>query len=1564
MKSALYLILLLGSIPLCNGAAPPDGAPALPVSFRESLPVADTAFQVMKTPFRQWSGPTPSEEDDVRDEGNPLGDEIEQVQKARKTIAALKKAGKFLEKLTMGDLVTLPVGIQQEIGNITYTLGIESIRFYPEYTEADLFLEVDLPGESLDPVFGATGIKFTRKGGLTGDLKLELLGDFPIDIRKGKSRIVLEKTKGPEDTGTYAVVNCDGFRSLGVKGYVVFSRDWLIPTNAAGAPQENGRVKGHFNFQADSWDLVATLSDFTPFAVKGFEDLKWQVDGIALDFSDFRNPEDVRFPENYPSPFLTASGMSRLWKGVYIDRFSVTLPDQFKANGGPPISVEARDMIIDDLGMTGMLSAYNLLSLEEGNLNGWAFSMDTFSIRMLAMQFQELHFAGKINLPLFGADKITPEDCLGYGAMIMPGNDYRFSVNAGEDRYADLWKARISISANSTLGIQYTEGQFITSATLFGTVSIDDRFGTGIDFRLPETRFEGLRLSNQSPYFQPGNWQFPESLNARFGPFEMGLENIGLQEGEQPMTADLRVAAVIGLAADNIDVSAMGGFRIGGKLVQTEGRQRWVYESFKVDSILVAASTESWGVGGRLDFFQDDPEFGTGFYGRGELWFRSLGGSEHGLEAAVQFGTKQGSSEPFRYFFCDVMARPDISIMAGLRLKGIGGGVFHRMSRAGSLETIGTAGHCAWVPGSSISGITYMPDDLKSLGVKANIVVAATGKDVWSVNGAFEIAFYAGGGLDYVALYGNAVAFGPVNWNNSQAQASASGVTIFVNMYYHQSPGYRGFRATADVFMNLKNRFKGLSPHPLGYPNYAGGLELEFSTQTWFINIGTPDVPLAAGIKIPVLGQLAASAYLDIGNHIPAMPDPPDYIQSLTGAGNFMRNEALAATGSGFAFGASLALNTGKRKVLGAFYYELGIGLGFDIMLQNYGDAVCAESQEKIGINGWYASGQAWAFFEGEVGIDVNLGFIKGEFPILQASAAVLLQVKGPDPFWAKGYVGGKYNVLNGLVKGSFKLGVTVGSECILSAEGGDPFTGIDLINELSPGNDATGISTAIHPTVTYSFPVDQAFQLDGTMYKLTTSSRLTNSDQPVPAAFLFETGDSFAEASPDNFLPGNSSIRFEVKAWLLKKSQGCSGFCDTIKAETRSVAFSTGPAFANIPPFNIKAAYPFDGQLNFHKDEYGEGYLYLHTGQSDLFNQLPPGAVLRARFTATSGQRIERPLVYQTESRKIKFTVPAAELETGQLFKLEIVRRVEGAPQAYTASTVDSDLPGSTQEPPAETVLYTAYFRTSLYPRFEDKVAAIGDLMLNPGLSLLSVQKPLTAIFEPAEPFDQAELYGSAQQSAILELECKVQSPWFQSNGFQHLIYDYFPSGTPGYEIPNTWRDLSQGNIPVNAVAVHQRTEGLRVTGNNFLQNQAPGFGDLPDTVFYAFPNLVLTDYLHYKAAVDSLFQAWAEQSAAASGELEPESYNMLDMNADGTIPIDEWIRHFRENCTANCTDCLQTGAEFICPIPQFITNLSLAAQPTMDSVSGKTFEVAVRYRLPGTNLVTTSKTIRLIKN
>jgi len=43
-------------------------------------------------------------------------------------------------------------------------------------------------------------------------------------------------------------------------------------------------------------------------------------------------------------------------------------------------------------------------------------------------------------------------------------------------------------------------------------------------------------------------------------------------------------------------------------------------------------------------------------------------------------------------------------------------------------------------------------------------------------------------------------------------------------------------------------------------------------------------------------------------------------------------------------------------------YARFQAGVGFDIMLKDYGNARCKGSSDEIGINGWYANGQAYAY--------------------------------------------------------------------------------------------------------------------------------------------------------------------------------------------------------------------------------------------------------------------------------------------------------------------------------------------------------------------------------------------------------------------------------------------------------------------------------------------------------------------------------------------------------------------------------------------------------------------------
>ena len=143
-----------------------------------------------------------------------------------------------------------------------------------------------------------------------------------------------------------------------------------------------------------------------------------------------------------------------------------------------------------------------------------------------------------------------------------------------------------------------------------------------------------------------------------------------------------------------------------------------------------------------------------------------------------------------------------------------------------------------------------------------------------------------------------------------------------------------------------------------------------------------------------------------------------------------MRDMNALESGTGIAFGLHFLVDTGDLRFL-MFYGRFSAGTGLDFMLKDYGgDYHCAGSSGTMGINGWYANGQAYAFVMGKIGIKVNLRFYKGTYDILSIGAAAILQAKGPNPFWMKGTVGGYYKILGGLVKGRCRFDVTVGQDC------------------------------------------------------------------------------------------------------------------------------------------------------------------------------------------------------------------------------------------------------------------------------------------------------------------------------------------------------------------------------------------------------------------------------------------------------------------------------------------------------------------------------------------------------
>jgi hypothetical protein len=214
------------------------------------------------------------------------------------------------------------------------------------------------------------------------------------------------------------------------------------------------------------------------------------------------------------------------------------------------------------------------------------------------------------------------------------------------------------------------------------------------------------------------------------------------------------------------------------------------------------------------------------------------------------------------------------------------------------------------------------------------------------------------------------------------------------------------------------------------------------------------------------------------GTKIYESPPPPENVSRILGSYNldYTSNLNLLGEGKGIAFGAGLRFNTGEKKFF-PFYAKFDAGAGFDVMLKNYGQVGCKNQSTPLGINGWYANGQVWAYLEGSIGLEVDWRFIHGKYEILNVGAAAVLQAKMPNPFWMRGVIGGQYSILGGLVSGNCRFDFTVGEECEI-INGGSPVKGMAVIAEVTPNDGSTDINVFNSPQAIFSMSIDKIFQL------------------------------------------------------------------------------------------------------------------------------------------------------------------------------------------------------------------------------------------------------------------------------------------------------------------------------------------------------------------------------------------------------------------------------------------------------------------------------------------------------
>ncbi|CAA9195999.1 hypothetical protein [Flavobacterium collinsii] len=1277
---------------------------------------------------------------------------------------------------------------------------------------------------------------------------------------------------------TYVTIDCNGFKEMKISGAVEFSRNLILPIDPATNTVDealltvpktyyNGktvqipnRVRGEFSFMASSWNDILVNVSLQPFVLKDkrngkdFEgNFQFLVNNAVLDLSDLKNDPITTFPEYYIKNALLAPSQEA-WKGVFIQTFDVGLPKEFQttdtASSKERLFVGARNLIIDKFGVSGTFYADNVFPLDRGITSqekSWAYSLDHIDVTIAANTFVKANLSGEILLPITKSTATTATNSkqaqtnrkgLFYNGFISM-SEQQLVVVTKDSLSFDIWKAKALLLPNSSVELKLVNGRFLPKANLNGTVSIgtnksasDDKDIEGkrtVDFK--GISFENLQLQTVSPFISVRNMGYKGMVS--FGNFPVSIGNINVMINGD----DSRIDFDLGInLMDAVGAGATARIGIKGKMYNDGYRQRSRYDGLDLSAINIDCQFSGLTIKGGLILMEKDPVYGDGFNADLEVDVAKV----VNVKAKAIFGRTT-----FRYWYFDAAVKFPPTPGTPFMITGFGGGAYYKMRRNSDIS----------IADFSPSGLSYTPDEKISLGVKALIYFHFGSETICDGEAGFEMAFNSKGGVNRLAIFGKANVMAEIPGmkkindligkvaKDANAKTSFLGVSesdlkgSFASKYIPEAnkavPGplsadvgirmavavefdfqNNSIHATTDVYINTPGNFlSGTGPE-----GRAVWGVFHKDPKDWYMYMGTPK--LRCGIKIGVAGVfLKTTSYFMAGTLLPESPAPPPEVASILGVDarelDYMRNENELANGGGLAFGASLDFDTGDLSFL-LFYARFQAGMGFDIMLKDYQEARCSNTGKTVGINGWYANGQSYAFLQGELGIRVKLSFLRFKVPIISGAAAVLLQAKLPNPVWMRGYVGGNMNVLGGLIKGKFRFKLEIGQEC--QFENASPLGGLKLITDVTPKQNSADVDVFAVPQAAFSMKVNEAFVIpedtgDVTYKIILERFKVFDGTKEIPGTFEWSFMKDKVNFVSTDILPPNKQLKVQVEVSFQKMVGGVFQpikIDGKVATELEERLFTTGGAPNHIPLHNIKYSYPVVNQKYFLEEEYPKGYIQLKRGQDYLFEDASWETSIKLDQDGTSNSKTAA-FSYNTNSNEVYYHLPNIDQEKRYNFSIvSTLKQASSRNATVSAKTNTIDDEGndikvrenqadalSKAEGSIERLSYS--FHTSKYKNFTSKMNSISTESFNFGV-LTSDIIYLTNTISSKEAFDIVDLQGVnySDNKPMISAQSKLNDEYYAIDVYPYLYKDYPLNDS--YSISK--RDTNElGVIPVKAI-------------------------------------------------------------------------------------------------------------------------------------------------------------------
>ena len=1351
--------------------------------------------------------------------GQLLAGETPEESPESKILAQVIKADKFINKLDSLFTIDLPVGIasKDKADAQNYAVVIDKLKVENGISYISAFMLFTTPTSNKRILFRAKDIPLSASGGIVGSAYLELAKD--VDVGKlGNIEMLLKA----HETGV--VFDCGGFVEMHVSADVTLDTAKFVAENDDGSIKTDPRVTTNISTVISDWNNLLVNINLPPFQFKPMPGLGFAIRNAVFDMSDFQNPLGLHVSSEYTRNYLI-EGNPNLWRGIQIQELQVRLPQEFKKNQnssdstsndttfsrGDRISFYASNLTIDESGFSGLLEFEQLLTLQEGDMDGWDFSIDYISMEFKSSRLIAGGFQGQILIPEF-----SDNDLFNYSAIIGLNNTYAFQVSITDTINLDIFSADLDIEPNSSIEIAVVEGEFRPSLLLHGKMTLKapvDKENPGKDnLEVGNIDFQGMRLQTVEPYFSVQAVSFGTEQN-RFSNFPVTLTEIGIVEENN------RIGLQIGAKVHFVQNSD-GGFNGGGNFTVWAKREnkKWKYDNLQVDRIFVNVDKgENFHVSGQVLFVRGDEIYGNGF--RGDVSAK-FGGFK--LDAIALFGNVNN----YRYFMVDAKAVIESGIQAGpISFYGFGGGACYHMRQAGIFNTNSNIGR-------SLSGFNYVPDSLNGLALRASVKLGASvKKETFNADVEFGMVFTSSGGIDQITFMGKGyfatgtfeVSEAKIKDNaremmseNGEIPLDETNASIWGEIAMVMDFRNNVFHSNFDIYVNVANgQITGV-----GDNNRAGWGVMHFEQSEWYIHIGTPENP--NGIKVMNLAEM--TNYLMVGHHIPPLPPPPSRVTNILNYTPDIPSSEMA-DGKGFAMGSYFTVETGEQKFL-LFYGSFGCGLGFDIMLKKFDGYTC-EGQSSMGINNWYAQGQAYAWVAATIGLKIDLAFYKGKYEILDLQTAALLKAEGPNPFWMKGTVGGRYRILNGLVKGNCNFDFEIGEKCEIVAEG-SPLDGVKVIADITPKASQEDVDVFVTPQAVFNIPVNKSFSFNGPEGEKRTFKAVLNdftikyeNGKELEATWVWNDDNTTVAYENIKMMDGQTNFTGTVKvtfmeiingSWQVVKEEGQ----DVI--EEKTFTFKTGDEPDIIVEENVASTYPFRKGLNFYQDDFNGGHIKMVKAQDNLFlsNQKWDQKI---RLTNLWDKEVFH-FDYTYQDGKLSFIMPEG-LKGNNIYKLEVINIPANEKLEVDYNIEDSenvvvqdensgnDVNLTTKEARGERevleekILYTLHFRNSNYNTLEEKFLSLE----TPGGTAIENDKyqRLLYFYLTGEMFGKSTLSNNGSSSIALKAVIE-QNDWYKK--YVLPSYNALPS-----TIKNT---LGVLNLPDECIRVSNFNTLDKLTNND----------------------------------------------------------------------------------------------------------------------------------------------------